>query len=122
MTPNLDGVDSWSDFLQPGEHQCVIEVAKPGHSPNGNKSLELQLRATDSDTQPGAILNEWVYETPDSLGRLKQFLEAIGYPIPKGNFDIDYSQVMGKTVRVSVSKQRNPKDGKFYSRVDSFFK
>ncbi len=104
-TINLDGVDAWSAgaVLPPGWHDVRIESAEDGES-SGHPVIALQMSAVGGE-HVGYGIRDWVHVTPNTLGRVRQFLEAARVEIPSGDFELPTSKLRGCTVRVLVAEK-----------------
>lgn len=117
----LDNVDAWEaggGILPPGKHVCTITDAKQGESRNGHPQIELRAESVDPQAA-GAGIRDWVVITPNSMGRVKQLLEAAGISIPSGSFNFDPAQLEGKRVTLYVAVGRKP-DGSEKNEVTGY--
>lgn len=120
MKLSLDNVEAWTvgDILPPGTHVCRIDNAAEGTSSGGHNQIELDLRCTTGEFIDGTI-KDWVVVTANSLGRVRQLLEAAGVVIPDGEFEFDVSQLNGKPVQIIVRQEPKP-NGDIVSRVKGY--
>lgn len=107
---NLDGVEAWSGaaILPPGRHRVRIDGADEGEK-NGHPVVELQMSA-ESGQLSGYGCRDWIHITPNTLGRVKQFLEAVKVEIPQGDFEMPTSKLPGRQVCVLL-KEEPKQDG-----------
>ena len=103
--PALDGVDAWTGgaILPPGWHEVRVNEANETRSSNGHPQAELKMESPDGS------ITDWVTVTRNSLGRVKQVLLAFGIEIPPSKFGMDWSQLVGRSVRIFVREE--PKNG-----------
>jgi hypothetical protein len=102
--PSLNEVDPWkaSSILPPGWHLCDVDSAEEGTSSGGHPQFEIRLMAIEGEHQ-GSTITDWLVITQGSLGRVKQVLDALGVPIPEGNFSVEARQLIAKRARVLVA-------------------
>lgn len=124
MTPipmNLDNVEAWAAgaILSPGTHTVrVIEADDSRTSKNGHPQIVLKLEATEGD-EVGGTITDWLTITPNSLGRVRQILDAFQFPIPPGNFQLAGSQLINRAARIVVREEMGS-DGRMRSQVKAY--
>lgn len=109
ISVNLDGVEAWGAsaapaILPPGWHDVQIESAEDGSSSSNNPQVALQM-STFAGEHVGYGVRDWLTLTPAALGRIRQFLEAVGVEIPSGDFEFPTSKLPGCKVRVLVKEE-----------------
>jgi len=116
--PDLTEVEAWSEgaILKPGSHN--VRCVEAEEDETGTPSIEVQLEAIDGP-EAGSRITDWIYVTPNSLGRVKQIFEAFGVDIPKGDWDLNVKQIIGADVRILVREEPN-NEGKMRSRVKAY--
>lgn len=115
--PALDAVDAWSGgaILPPGWHEVSVNQVNETKSTNGHPQAEIRM-----DSPEGSI-TDWVTVTSESLGRVKQVLLAFGIEIPAGKFGMDWSQLVGRQVRVFVREEpKNDGSGQTRTKVKAY--
>jgi hypothetical protein len=120
MTPitlNLDGVEAWSggEILPPGKHPVRIDSAEEGQSSGGHPQVELTFTAIAGE-HAGAGIRDWLVVAPAAMGKVRQFLEAVGFQIPPGDFYLPTGQLVGRRLSVVVREEPN-QQGEKRSRV-----
>lgn len=118
---NLDNVDAWAGgaILSPGNHTVrVVEADDTKTSRNGHPQIVLKLEATDGP-ETGGTITDWITITPNSLGRVRQILEAFQYSIPSGQFQLNAGQLLNRTARIVVREEPG-NDGKMRSQVKAY--
>lgn len=118
---NLDNVDAWAAgaILSPGQHTVrVVEADDSKTSKNGHPQIVLKLEATEGPEAGGSI-TDWITITPNSLGRVRQILDALQYPIPGGQFQLNAAQLVGRAARIVVREEAS-QDGKMRSQVKAY--
>ena len=106
MKVNLDGVEAWKGggLLPPGTHHVEITDATEKTSTGGNPQVEVELRAVGGEYD-GGTLRDWLTLTPEAMGRVRQFLEAVRYEIPAGEFDMPVTQLVGRQCQIVVREE-----------------
>lgn len=104
--PDLSGTEAWKggDTLPPGRHRVAVSEAKEDQARSGNLQLVLKLRAVGGDYQGGTI-TDWITITANTLGRVKQVLQALGRPIPEGEFDLQPSSLIGAEAEIFIKTE-----------------
>lgn len=118
---NLDNVDAWAGgaILSPGNHTVrVTEADDSKFSRNGHPQIVLKLEATEGP-EIGGTISDWIIITPNSLGRVRQILEAFQYPIPGGEFQLNAAQLVNRTARIVVREEMG-NDGRMRSQVKAY--
>lgn len=112
LTVNLDGVEANNVVgLPPGEHLVKITAAVPTISNSGTEGLKVTFI-----DQQGRMAWDRVWITEKALGILRAKLEAAGYPIPSGEFDIEAGALVGQKVTIGLSEEEY--GGRTRTRVD----
>jgi hypothetical protein len=103
---NLDGVEAWKGgmLLPPGVHAVEITDAEEKTSSNGTPQAEFEFRAIGGDHDGGTI-RDWLTLTPEAFGRVRQFLEAVRYQIPPGEFEMPTAQLKGRQCVIVVRNE-----------------
>lgn len=117
--PDLTSIDAWTGggILPPGKHTCRITEARESLSSGGHTQLEMVWAATGGENA-GLEIREWLVVIDRTLGKVKAFLDAVGYQIPQGSFSLDVSQLVGKTATILVQEEPDRMDStKVRSRV-----
>jgi hypothetical protein len=120
--PKMDQVEAWKGgTLSQGRHVVEVEKVTEGTSSGGHPELEVLLRAIESDTEPGAIITDWITVTENSLGRLKQFLLACGADpdLFSEEREVSPDDLTDRTVTITVGPHQTP-DRKTVQRVKSY--
>lgn len=119
---NFDGVDAWSggSFLTPGSHNVKVIEADEKPASTGTPQFVLRMEAIDGD-QAGGTITDYVSVTPNSLGRVRQVLEAFGIVIPAGQFAFSADGLLGKRAKIVVREEPGRKDPtKMFSKVAAY--
>jgi hypothetical protein len=115
--PALDSVEAWKGgaVLPPGWHDIRVAEVSEGTSSGGHPQAELKME------NPEGSIRDWVTVTAESLGRVKQVLEAFGIEIPEGKFAMDWAQLAGCSARIFVAEeQKNDGSGQMRSTVKAY--
>lgn len=117
---NMDGVEAWSGgvILPPGEHHVEIDDANERTSAKNNPQVEVEMRAVGGANDGGKI-RDWITLTPAAFGRVRQFLEATGFPIPAGEFEMPVGELVGRQCKIIVREKAKP-DGTKVSEVVAY--
>lgn len=103
----LDGVEAWKGGNgppPPGEYMCRIDDAGEGYSSNNHPQIELSLSVATGEFQ-GATLRDWVVVIPETLGKVRQLLEAAGMQIPQGEFQMSAHDLRGRSVQAVIREE-----------------
>jgi hypothetical protein len=102
--------------------KIIGAVEKPSKA--GNLMLELIVKVGDS----GNVfeIRDYLVFTPNMIGRLTRFAEAIGLPTPQDEgetLSIEVDDCVGKRAQVELgnSERGNPKTGKPYLEITAWF-
>jgi hypothetical protein len=118
---NLDNVEPWAPgaILSPGQHTVrVAEADDSKQSKNGYPQIILKLEAIEGP-ETGGTITDWITITPNSLGRVRQILEAFQYQIPAGDFQLAASHLVYRTARIVV-REETGQDGRTRSQVKAY--
>lgn len=116
---NLDGVEAWTGgvLLPVGRHLCKIAAAEEGESANGNPQVRMQWEAVAGDCVGGTI-RERLTITPGTQGKVRAFLEAVGAPIPAGDFALDVQRLVSLRATITIAERPSLDDpNKLFSEV-----
>ena len=119
MKINLQGVEAWkgSGLLPPGTHTVEITSAQEKTSGGGKPQVEVELRAIGGEFDGGTI-RDWITITEAAFGRVRQFLEAVRYEIPDGEFEMPVTELVGRQCSIVVREE--PYDGDMKSKVKAY--
>lgn len=117
---DLNQVDAWAvgGSLPPGTYVCRISEVKEGQSSGGHPQIELELTCEDGE-QRGQTQRDWITVTPNTLGKVRQVLEAANVQLPAGPFQLDSSMLANKLVEIVVREERD-NEGKPRNRVQGY--
>jgi hypothetical protein len=105
--PDLSGTESVGGFdpLPPGWYSIRVDGAQETKSRSETPGVELTMCVEDPREHANRLLWDTIWITQASLGFVKQKLEAMGYPIPQGGFDLDPNSLVGRRCRVRVDHE-----------------
>lgn len=108
---NLDQAEAWSagSLLLPGIHTVVIDTAEEGESSNGNPQIELNFRAVAGE-QEGGTIRDWLVVVPKTYGKVRSLLEATGFVIESGEFELPTEQLPGRNLSIHVAAEQDRQD------------
>ena len=119
MKIDLTGIDAWEGgvILPPGEYLVEVDDATEQTSSGGNPQIQLEMRAIGGE-QDGGTIRDWVTITPESLGRVKQVLNAMGVANLDGEIEFEAAELVGKRCRIVVRNELY--DGKDRTKVKAY--
>jgi hypothetical protein len=101
----------------------IIQAAEKTSKRSGNPMLELTVKVGE----PGNTveIRDYLVFTPNMMGNLTRFAEAIGLPVPQNEgetLSIEEKDCLGKRARVELgdSERENPKTGKPYLEITAW--
>lgn len=103
MTIKLDNIDkeeAWnvSQVLPPGWHNVKIVSSEEGQSSGGHPEIELELESLLGEGR----MKDWIVVTSQSLGKVRQLIEAAGVQIKGGVWEFDPALLTGAEVSILV--------------------
>lgn len=107
VIPNLADVEAWSggSLLPPGRHLCRVDSVDDSQlSPGQHPQIIVDLRCTNGQ-HAGSTAKDWIVITEKTLGKVRQFLEALGMQIPQGDFYLPTDHIPGRPVVVNVIEE-----------------
>lgn len=115
---NLNGVEAWKGggILPQGTHHVEITSAEE-KTKNDKPQVEVELRAVGGEFDGGTI-RDWIFLVPQAMGRVRQFLEAVKYEIPDGDFEMPTNQLVGRQVQIIVRDELY--EGETRSKVKAY--
>lgn len=104
-------VEAWSGgaLMPPGRHLCTLDQVAEGTSSGGHPQIEVTM-VVAAGAHIGCSARDWIVVTDNSLGRVRQFLEAAGVEINEGEFEIPFGALLGRKVTV-LARQGHKPDG-----------
>lgn len=116
---DMDKVDAWAGggILGPGKHEVEIGSAQEGMTRNDNPQVEIEFDALDGS---GSI-RDWLVFTPNSLGKARMLLDAIGIAPESGEWEFPTHQLGGKRLTIQVGLEPDYRDpSKTRNRVQAY--
>lgn len=101
--PPLDGVSPAGDFtpLEPGWYNVRVENAEETVASTGTPGVKLEFSVIDGEFAGRKVFDRmWI--SPAALGFVVQKLQAMQYPIPAGEFDLEPIELIGRRCAVKV--------------------
>lgn len=114
VSVDLSGVESTRKAIPEGTYSVVVNKAELKDSQSGNPMIALEFEV-DQGTHKGVKLYENCSLQPQALFKLKAVLQGLGFPIPKGNFNLDADELVGMSCEVEVGNEIY--EGKKKSRI-----
>lgn len=115
---DLTNVEAWTggSILPPGEYTVEVDDASEGTSSSGLPQLELNMRCVDGELR-GDQIRDWIVFAPQTAGKVKQVLDALGVPAD-GSIDLDAAKLVGRRARIIVRSELY--NGEQKSRVKGY--
>lgn len=97
---NIDQQEAWnvSQVLPPGWHNVRIASSEEGQSSGGHPEIELELESLLGEGR----MKDWLVVTSQSLGKVRQLIEAAGVQIKGGVWEFDPAVLTGAQVSILV--------------------
>lgn len=106
--------------VTPGQYRVQVSDAEVTKAGSGNDMVTLWLRIMGGEFDGQEILDRLV-QTPNSLFRTVNFMQAIGLPTPKRRIQLNLRQVIGQVLDVVVD-DGDPYLGKVKSEVRDYIR
>lgn len=119
---NLDQQETWGvgGILSTGDHLCICDSAEEGTTSRDNPQIEMKWRAI-AGPQNGDSITDWLVVLPQTYGKVKQMLEAVGITVQGGDWDIPVSSIVGRKAYVVVRQEADQSDAtKMRDRVQGY--
>lgn len=89
--------DGWYSVRVDGASETIARTGTPG--------IALTLCIEEPAEHRSRLLWDTIWVSPNSLGFVRQKLEALGYPIPTGDFNLDPNALVGRRARVRTEQE-----------------
>lgn len=102
--PNLDGVNPAGEGFDPlpaGWYNVRVEDATEVKASTGTPGIKLDMAVLDGP-HAGRKIFDRIWISPAALSFVVQKLQAMGYPIPSGEFDLEPMELIGRRCAVKV--------------------
>lgn len=107
MTPiqieDLANVEAWepkADLIGAGKHLAEIIEASEEAASTGSPQVILNWRSVKTQS----TRKEWLVVLPQTYGKVKAFLTAIGYPMAPGAFQMPVAELVGRQAVITVGE------------------
>jgi hypothetical protein len=119
MKVDLTGVEAWEGavILPPGEYLVEVDDATEETSGSGHPQIKFEMRAVGGE-QEGGTIRDWVTITAQSLGRVKQVLDALGVADLDTVVSFEPAELVGKRCRIVVRNEMY--EGKERTKVKAY--
>lgn len=114
---NFDGVETGYKAIPEGTYEVRVKEIETGTSQAGAPKLDFKFEII-SGKNKGSILFYTCSLQPQALFKLKVVLEALGYEIPDGNFNLDVDELVDLECSVEVAHETY--EGKKRARIVEF--
>ena len=114
---DMAAVEAWSArlMLPVGRHTVSILEATEGESSGGHPQFELEF-GNDLGT-----IRDWLTYTPNSAGKIRQFLDAVGIESQDGDMEVNEGDLIGKHLMVRIFEEPDREDpSKMRRRVGAY--
>jgi len=118
LTLNFDGIETTSRVPDGDYAVKVKSVVLEDQKEKGTQYLKFSLAITEGK-HAGKTLRHTNSLQPQALFALRNTLEALGFPIPSGAFELDLEAMVGLEMAVAVENEEY--NGKDQSRVVDVF-
>jgi hypothetical protein len=106
--PDLSSTDPVGGGFEPvpdGWYTVRVDGASETTARTGTPGIALTLRIEEPVEHRDRLLWNTIWVTANSLGFVRQKLEAMGYKIPAGPFELHPNALVGRRVRVRTEQQ-----------------
>ena len=114
---NFDGVETGYKAVPEGTYEVRVKEIEAGTSQANAPKLDFKFEII-SGKNKGSILFYTCSLQPQALFKLKVILEALGYEIPEGNFNLDIDELIDLECSVEVAHETY--EGKKRARIVEF--
>ena len=114
---NFDGVETGYKAVPEGTYEVRVKEIEAGTSQANAPKLDFKFEII-SGKNKGSILFYTCSLQPQALFKLKVVLEALGYEIPEGNFNLDIDELIDLECSVEVAHETY--EGKKRARIVEF--
>ena len=114
---NFDGVETGYKAVPEGTYEVRVKEIEAGTSQANAPKLDFKFEII-SGKNKGSLLFYTCSLQPQALFKLKVVLEALGYEIPEGNFNLDIDELIDLECSVEVAHETY--EGKKRARIVEF--
>ena len=114
---NFDGVETGYKTVPEGTYEVRVKEIEAGTSQANAPKLDFKFEII-SGKNKGSLLFYTCSLQPQALFKLKVVLEALGYEIPEGNFNLDIDELIDLECSVEVAHETY--EGKKRARIVEF--
>ena len=114
---NFDGVETGYKAVPEGTYEVRVKEVEAGTSQANAPKLDFKFEII-SGKNKGSLLFYTCSLQPQALFKLKVVLEALGYEIPEGNFNLDIDELIDLECSVEVAHETY--EGKKRARIVEF--
>jgi hypothetical protein len=119
VTIDLTGYkDKVGNRVAAGTYLVKVEDVEKDTSSNGNPMINLWLLVVGGEFD-GATIVDRLTQTPKSLFRTVNFMQAIGLPTPKKRLNVNVRAWVGKVLEITV-EDGDPYNGSIKSEVRAY--
>lgn len=106
--------------VTPGRYRVTVEDVEVAQANSGNQMITMWFRILGGE-EDGLTLIDRLVQTPNSLFRTVNFMQAIGLPTPRKRLRINPQQFKGQVLDVDVD-DGDPYMGKVKSEVRGYMR
>lgn len=115
---DLDDVEAWNAPghapIPVGKHIAVIDSIEEKPANTGSPQLIITWRVA-AGQYAGTQSREWMVILPQTYGKVKAFLQAVGWSLKSGEFEMPTTELTGRKAWIIVGTEQ--RDGKTFTRV-----
>lgn len=105
---DIDKEEAWQSAggppTPPGRHPAKIESVEEGVAGTGSPQLTITWSVVGGPAQ-GSQIREWLVVLPQTYGKLKALLEATGWEIPSGEWELPVDKMAGRQATIVVGNE-----------------
>lgn len=101
---DLQNVEAWEpkgELIGKGKH--LAEIAEAAEEPASTGSPQVVL--TWRSVKTGASRKEWLVVLPQTYGKVKAFLAAVGWQMPPGKFTMPVRELVGRKAVITIADE-----------------
>lgn len=106
--PDLENIESWKGAanlpIPIGKHLCEIVSTEEKPASTGSPQVIIEWRVIAGQFVDRTS-REWLVVLPQTLGKVKAFLEALNWPLKPGAFTMPVGALMGRRAVITVGER-----------------
>jgi hypothetical protein len=118
LIKDLDEVEAWSSSghapIPVGKHIATIDAIEEEPASTGSPQIVITWRVVAGQYE-GTQSREWLVILPQTYGKVKAFLLALGWELKTGEFAMPTTELVGRRAVIIVGNEQ--RDKKVFTRV-----